>query len=281
MKENAEKIRHLEGENRSVREENLALKERVETFVQQNPTVTNLQIEAPTPETGSSRRQAQESGVDNLKRNMIEARQLDFEEEEGVNPMTPNPQVVNDSHRPTPQPVPVVTPRRVSFENANPRAQTESPHPNNTTVSPMNNLITLSTGAWTSNDELASKISNLEEMVQRIPGVPAPIKKSLPNSFADSPFVDAIALVEMPAKFNFPSMKLYDGTTDPDDHVSQYKQRMFTIAIPRDLREACMCKGFGSSLVGPALQWYTTLDNNFISSFAQLVDCFVEQFASC
>ena len=92
--------------------------------------------------------------------------------------------------------------------------------------------------------------------------------------------MDAIALVEMLAKFSFPSMKLYDGTTDSDDHVSQYKQRMFTIAIPRDLREACMCKGFGSSLISPALQWYTNLSNNFISSFAQLVDCFVEQFAS-
>ncbi|OVA11543.1 hypothetical protein BVC80_5069g1 [Macleaya cordata] len=75
-------------------------------------------------------------------------------------------------------------------------------------------------------------------------------------------------------------MKLYDGTTDPDDHIAQYKQRMFTAAIPRDLREVCMCKGFGSSLIGPALQWYTNLTNNSISSFAQLTDIFVEHFAS-
>ncbi|KAL5563293.1 hypothetical protein UlMin_033040 [Ulmus minor] len=84
----------------------------------------------------------------------------------------------------------------------------------------------------------------------------------------------------MPRKFSFPNMKLYDGTTDPDDHIAQYKQRMFTTAIPRDLREACMCKGFGSSLIGPALQWYTNLPNNSICSFAQLMDTFVEQFAS-
>ncbi|KAL5760612.1 hypothetical protein ACOSQ2_019450 [Xanthoceras sorbifolium] len=55
---------------------------------------------------------------------------------------------------------------------------------------------------------------------------------------------------------------------------------MFTAAIPRDLREACMCKGFGSSLVGPALQWYTNLPNISINAFAQLTDTFVEQFAS-
>ncbi|KAL5773452.1 hypothetical protein ACOSP7_013041 [Xanthoceras sorbifolium] len=55
---------------------------------------------------------------------------------------------------------------------------------------------------------------------------------------------------------------------------------MFIATITRDLQEACMCKGFGSSLVGPALQWYTNLPRNFIASFAQLNDTFVEQFAS-
>ena len=41
-----------------------------------------------------------------------------------------------------------------------------------------------------------------------------------------------------------------------------------------------MCKVFGSSLIGPALQWYTNLPNNLIYSFAQLTDTFVKQFAS-
>ncbi|KAL5739405.1 hypothetical protein ACOSQ2_028585 [Xanthoceras sorbifolium] len=100
--------------------------------------------------------------------------------------------------------------------------------------------------------------------------MPTFIKKSFLNSFADSSFVDAIALVEMPWKFNFPHVKHYNGTTDPDDHIAQY----------RSVREACMCKAFGSSLVGPALQWYTNLLNNSIASFAQLNDMFVGQFAS-
>ncbi|KAK0592545.1 hypothetical protein LWI29_021084 [Acer saccharum] len=130
------------------------------------------------------------------------------------------------------------------------------------------------------NVEFSRRFAEMEALIQRIPGVPAPIKKSTANSFADSPFVDAIALIEMPKKFNFPNMKQYEGTTDPDDHIAQYKQRMFTAAIPRDLREACMCKAFGSSLSGLALQWYTNLPNNSIDSFAQLTDTFVEQFAS-
>ncbi|XP_031257041.1 uncharacterized protein LOC116115048 [Pistacia vera] len=75
-------------------------------------------------------------------------------------------------------------------------------------------------------------------------------------------------------------MKPYDVTTDPDDHIASYKQWMSVASIPRDLREACMCKSFGSSLLGSALQWYTNLPNNTISSFAQLTDTFIEQFAS-
>ena len=55
---------------------------------------------------------------------------------------------------------------------------------------------------------------------------------------------------------------------------------MFTMAIPRDLRKMCMYKGVGSSLIGPALQWYTNLPNNLICSFAQLTDTFIEQFAN-
>ena len=64
----------------------------------------------------------------------------------------------------------------------------------------------------------------MEDLIKRIPGMPAPIKKSFVNLYADSPFTDNIALVEMPQKFNFPNIKLYDGTTYPDDHIAQYKQ---------------------------------------------------------
>ena len=108
----------------------------------------------------------------------------------------------------------------------------------------------------------------MEALIQKIPGVLAPIKKSLPHSYADSPFVDSIALIKMPRKFSFLNMKMYDGTTDPTDHIASYKQQMFTAAILREQCEACMYKSFGSSLQGPALQWYTNLANNSISSFA-------------
>ncbi|KAF3587790.1 hypothetical protein F2Q69_00031266 [Brassica cretica] len=84
----------------------------------------------------------------------------------------------------------------------------------------------------------------------------------------------------MPRKFSYPSIKMYEGTGDPDDHIAQYKQRMLAVALPKEYREATMCKGFGSTLIGPALQWYINIPTRSISSFAGLSDKFVEQFAS-
>ena len=94
----------------------------------------------------------------------------------------------------------------------------------------------------------------MEAMIQMIPGIPMPIKKSLPHSYANSPSVDSITLVKMPKNFSFQNMKMYDSTTDPTDHIASYKQQMFIAAIPREQCEACMYKSFGSCLQGPALQ---------------------------
>ncbi|KAF3592048.1 hypothetical protein DY000_02021236 [Brassica cretica] len=102
--------------------------------------------------------------------------------------------------------------------------------------------------------------------------------ESNPDSYADTPFTDEITLIEMPRKFSFPSIKAYNGTTDPDDHVAKYRQRMLAVALPKGSREDTMCKGFGSTLTGPALQWYINLPSRSIASFAVLSDKFVEQF---
>ena len=61
--------------------------------------------------------------------------------------------------------------------------------------------------------------------------MPAPVKKSYVNCYADSLFMKNITLVEMPKKFSFSNMKLYDRTTDLDDDIAQYRQRIFTTAF--------------------------------------------------
>ncbi|XP_074302956.1 uncharacterized protein LOC141637296 [Silene latifolia] len=110
--------------------------------------------------------------------------------------------------------------------------------------------------------------------------MPHSLEKAAPDSYADSPFVDAISVVAMPKGFTNPNMTLFNGTTDPFDHVSQYKQRMMIVMVVGHVKEACMCKGFGSTLSGPALRWLVNLPNRSISIFADLVNAFTQQFAS-
>ena len=87
---------------------------------------------------------------------------------------------------------------------------------------------------------VAKRFAEMEAMIQRIPVVPTPIKKSLPHSYTGSPFVNSITFIKMPKKFSFPNMKMYDGTSDPTNHIASYKQYMFTAAIPREQPKACM-----------------------------------------
>ncbi|XP_056689619.1 uncharacterized protein [Spinacia oleracea] len=117
-------------------------------------------------------------------------------------------------------------------------------------------------------------------MINKIPGVPTPIKEAIPDSYADSPYADPIDAIDIPKRFSPPNMPMYDGTTDPREHILTYKQRMITIPVPKHMREASICKGFGSTLVGPALKWLTSLPNGCITSFSHLDNMFNQQFAS-
>ena len=58
----------------------------------------------------------------------------------------------------------------------------------------------------------SKRLDAMQSMVERLPGVAPPIQKSDTDSYADTPFTDEITLIEMPRKFSFPSIKMYDGT---------------------------------------------------------------------
>ena len=79
----------------------------------------------------------------------------------------------------------------------------------------------------------SKRLDAMQSMVERLPGVALPIRKRNPDSYADTPFTEEITLIEMPRKLSFPSIKVYDGTSDPDDHIAHYRQRMLTVALPK------------------------------------------------
>ncbi|KAJ9562439.1 hypothetical protein OSB04_007599 [Centaurea solstitialis] len=113
----------------------------------------------------------------------------------------------------------------------------------------------------------------------KIPTVPVEVKPK--TGFQASAFVDELALVDVPKKYTIPAFATkYSGITDPVEHIAQYKQLMWTVPIPAQYQEVCMCKSFGSTLTGAALQWLINLKPKSIGSFAELVNQFTRQFAS-
>ncbi|XP_038701920.1 uncharacterized protein LOC119998656 [Tripterygium wilfordii] len=126
---------------------------------------------------------------------------------------------------------------------------------------------------------MAKQIIELRGDIDKLTKAPPALAKINANCYTGSPFVDNIYQTDMPHRFSVPSMKLYNGTDDPEDHVAHYKLKMGAIAIPYGMHETCMCKGFGSTLTGPALRWYINLPNGSIASFEKLIETFMVQFS--
>ncbi|XP_076925110.1 uncharacterized protein LOC143587816 [Bidens hawaiensis] len=126
---------------------------------------------------------------------------------------------------------------------------------------------------------MVKEVQKLKNMISSIPDVVQPILEMTATSTKVLRFALPICDVEIPKRFQNPNMKLYDGTTNPEEHVAQYIERMEIIPISVDLKEACLCKGFGSTLTRLTLKRLFGAPPNSITSFAHLVNLFNNQFS--
>ncbi|KAJ9544554.1 hypothetical protein OSB04_024261 [Centaurea solstitialis] len=162
-----------------------------------------------------------------------------------------------------------------------------------TAATPITHIPNLSNVSGTSsnpphNDIVDIRLKMLEEqnkamlaLLTKLPGAAVPIEVEPKTGFQASPYIDEIALVDIPKKYNIPAFTpKYSGISDPVEHIAQYKQLVWTVPIPTQFQEICMCKGFGSTLTGAALQWLINLKPKSIASWSELVNQFTRQFAS-
>ena len=68
------------------------------------------------------------------------------------------------------------------------------------------------------------QLQQIMTMINTIPGVPTPIKEASLDSYADSPYADPFDAIDIPKRFSPPNMPMYDGTTDPREHILTYKR---------------------------------------------------------
>ena len=70
---------------------------------------------------------------------------------------------------------------------------------------------------------------------------------------------------------------MYNGRTDPVEHVSHFNQRMDVHLKNKPL----MCKVFPPSLGPVVMRWFDGLEEGSISSFQELTKAFGARFVTC
>ncbi|CAL1406856.1 unnamed protein product [Linum trigynum] len=84
------------------------------------------------------------------------------------------------------------------------------------------------------------------------------------------PLALAILNDPYPGNIHIPNLPEYNGTTDPEDHLSSFEILMPLIGAS----DATMCKILPATLGGDARQWYSQLHNGIINNFTEFSTLF-------
>ncbi|KAL8098989.1 hypothetical protein AgCh_031627 [Apium graveolens] len=90
------------------------------------------------------------------------------------------------------------------------------------------------------------------------------------------PFTEEIMNAHISRKFKMPTIKAYDGTGDPANHVRTFSNAL----LLQPVNDAIKCRAFPQTLSGMAQRWYSRLPPNSIGSFRELSKAFIKQFIS-
>ncbi|XP_057250713.1 uncharacterized protein LOC130591415 [Beta vulgaris subsp. vulgaris] len=77
-------------------------------------------------------------------------------------------------------------------------------------------------------------------------------------------------------KIKLPTIEPFDGTIDPDDHLSAYKHQMYVQGVD----DATWCKNFPATLKGVAQKWFNNLPPNSVNNFTELSILFTSHFVA-
>jgi hypothetical protein len=94
------------------------------------------------------------------------------------------------------------------------------------------------------------------------------------HQISHSPFSKEIERARLLGKFSPPNYVMYDGRTDPIEHISHFRQSM-ALHLNND---ALMCRMFPSSLGPMSLRWFNRLQHSSIHSWDELAETFVSRF---
>ncbi|VFQ83191.1 unnamed protein product [Cuscuta campestris] len=117
---------------------------------------------------------------------------------------------------------------------------------------------------------LAREIAELKRRVETRAPYSQPILRTV------TPFTPRVMSVPMPANFRPWQIKAYNGTTDPQDHLSKFYASMEAAAAPNEVK----CRCFLTTLEGSACDWFNRLPKGTIDDWDTLAEKFLTHFAA-
>ncbi|XP_072064460.1 uncharacterized protein [Arachis hypogaea] len=91
-----------------------------------------------------------------------------------------------------------------------------------------------------------------------------------------TPFTERILRAKLPKGFDKPTDMKFDGTKDPQEHLTAFDARMNL----EGAADAVRCRAFPVTLAGPAIKWFNALPNGSIASFHDVTRKFMAQFTT-
>nr|XP_016456236.1 PREDICTED: uncharacterized protein LOC107780215 [Nicotiana tabacum] len=115
-----------------------------------------------------------------------------------------------------------------------------------------------------------------QERVDKLQGAPKLLPKRDDSRFVKQPYSDSASPHTIPKTFKMsPYLKIYDGTTDPEDHVTHYVIAVKGNDLAKKQVSSIPLKKFSETLTGGALSWYSQLLALSIETFEEMADKFV------
>ncbi|XP_016483782.1 uncharacterized protein LOC107804411 [Nicotiana tabacum] len=130
------------------------------------------------------------------------------------------------------------------------------------------------------NKALRDQMEKHQERVDKIPGAPKLLPKCGVGRFIEQPYSEEATSYAIPKTFKMsPYLKIYDGTTDPKDHIIHYVTSVKGNDLSKEQVPSVLLKKVGETLTGGALTWYSQLAERSIATFKEMADKFVTTHA--
>ena len=110
--------------------------------------------------------------------------------------------------------------------------------------------------------------------VERHPEIPIKVSGTAARPITlpfSTPFSAEISNALRYGKVKMPTLELYDGTADPEEHLGVYKAQMYV----QDVDDAAYCRYFPATLKGVAQSWFNGPLPGSVTCFQDLADRFI------